>query len=97
MNVFSLISLSGSSPYNIYVCDITNTYCFLVSGSTSIPPLISFVVPPPLDIVNEILLKIVDDNGCEKYYYYSCDDQPIKQFQDLSTFNFMDGEIYQFE
>ena len=97
MNVLELTSVSGSNPYDIYVCDITNTYCFLVSGSTIIPPLFSFIVPPPLDEVTELLLKIIDNNACEKFYYYSCFDQPIKQFQDLVIFNFMDGEIYQFE
>jgi len=97
MNVLELLSVSGSSPYDIYVCDITNTYCFLVSGSTSIPPLFSFIVPPPLDGVTELLLKIIDSNACEKFYYYSCFNQPIKEFQDLVIFNFMDGEIYQFE
>ena len=97
MNTVVINSAVGTPPFQISLCDITNTYCFLVSGSTIIPPLFSFIVPPPLDSVTELLLKIVDNNGCEKFYYYSCADQPIKQFQDLITFNFMDGEIYQFE
>lgn len=97
MNEFSIVSVSGTSPYDIYVCDITNTYCFLVSGATVIPPYISFFVPAPLDGVTEILLKLVDSNGCSKFYYYSCPDYPVKQFQNLEIFDFMDGEVYQFQ
>lgn len=97
MNVIYISSISGSSPYDIYVCDVTNTYCFLVSGSTILPPLISFVVPYPLDGVTELLLKLVDSNGCSKFYYYSCPEYPTKQFQDLQIFEFMDGEVYQFQ
>lgn len=97
MNVITLTSISGTSPYDIYVCDITNTYCYLVSGSTVLPPLISFVVPPPLEGVTELLLKLIDNNGCSKFYYYSCPDYPTKQFQNLEIFDFMDGEVYQFQ
>lgn len=67
---------TGVSPYDIYVCDITNTYCYLVSGSTSIPPTFSFIVPSPLFGVNSLLVKIVDSNGCEDFIYYSCPPTP---------------------
>ena len=97
MNIIQLTSISGTSPYDIYVCDITNTYCYLVSGSTVLPPLISFVVPSPLESVTKLLLKLIDSNGCSKFYYYECTEYPVKQFQDLEIFQFMDGEVYQFE
>lgn len=67
---------TGISPYQIYVCDITNTYCYLVTGSTSIPPTFTFVVPSPLLGVNELLVKIIDSNGCEDFNLYSCPPTP---------------------
>ena len=63
---------TGTSPYDIYLCDITNSYCYLMSGSTSIPPSVTFIVHPPLDDVNSLLIKLVDFNGCEIFHYYEC-------------------------
>lgn len=67
---------TGVSPYSVYVCDITNTYCYLVTGSTSIPPTFSFNVPSPLFGVDQLLVKIVDSNGCEDFNFYSCPPTP---------------------
>jgi len=50
-NVIQISSISGNSPYDIYVCDITLTYCYLVSGSTTITTPYQFIVPSPLNNV----------------------------------------------
>ena len=63
-------SITGTSPFDVYVCDITNTYCFFVSGITTSS--FTFTVPTPLNGVEELLLKVVDSTGCEKFTYYSC-------------------------
>lgn len=72
MITIEITGSTGVSPYSIYVCDITNTYCYLVTGSTSIPPSYIFDVPPPLDEVSSLLVKIVDSNGCEDFVSYVC-------------------------
>ena len=68
----SISGTTGTSPYDVYVCDTTDTYCYLVSGSTSIPPTFIFDVPPPLDDTNSLLLKLIDSNLCEIFHYYEC-------------------------
>lgn len=68
----TISGITGTSPYDVYVCDTTNTYCYLVSGSTIMPPTFVFDVPSPLDDVNSLLLKIVDANHCEIFKYYEC-------------------------
>lgn len=91
-------TIIGTPPFDVYVCDITNTYCFFVSGFTStVPPNFVFIVPPPLDDVESLLLKIIDSNGCEKFILLVCEDQVEKQFQDLDLFYFQDIEIYKFQ
>jgi hypothetical protein len=93
-----ITAITGTPTYDIYVCDITNTYCFFVSGFTStIPPNFVFTVPPPLEGVESLLLKIIDSNGCEKFILLVCEDQVEKQFQDLDLFYFQDIEIYKFQ
>ena len=76
---------NGTGPYDVYLCDITLTYCFLISGSTTIPPSVYFELPqtftnplpPPTTItfgdVSSLVIKIVDlGSGCEKFIPYYC-------------------------
>jgi|688.fasta_scaffold69410_2 hypothetical protein len=96
-NIIQINSITGTSPYNIYVCDITLNYCFLVSGSTAINPVVRFAVPPPLDNVTEVILKIVDSLGCEKFTLLSCGVLYGKLFEDFAIFMFQDDSIYLYE
>ena len=72
----SITGSTGISPYSISVCDITMSYCYLVTGSTTIPPTFTFDVPPPLEGVNTLIVKIIDSNGCEVFEPYSCPPTP---------------------
>jgi hypothetical protein len=98
-NQLTISSITGTTPFDVYVCDITNTYCYFVSGITTVVPSFVFTIPPPLNDVDALLLKIVDTTGCERFAYYSCDTnpEPLKQFQDLDLFYFQDIEIYRFQ
>jgi hypothetical protein len=62
--------ISGTPPFNLYVCDITITYCFSAGTMTSAP--YSFYVSSPLDSTTPIVLKIVDANNCEKIHLLTC-------------------------
>jgi hypothetical protein len=96
-NIIQINSISGTSPYNIYVCDITLDYCFLVSGATAITPILQFPVPPPLDNLTEVILKIVDSLGCEKFVLLTCGVLYGKMFEDFEIFLFQDDAIFLFE
>lgn len=94
-NTLVINSISGTSPYDIYVCDATITYCFFVSTITSAP--YTFNIPFPLDATTPIILKIVDGNNCERIYTLSCEQLYGKQFEDFAVFLFQDAAIYVFE
>ena len=68
----TISGVSGTSPYDVYVCDVTNTYCFLVSGGTTIPPSFTFEPVHPLNNVDSLLVKLIDSNNCEIFNYYEC-------------------------
>ena len=72
----SITGSTGTPPYSIYVCDVTISYCYLVTGSTTIPPTFTFDVPPPLEGVNTLIVKIIDAIGCEVFEPYSCPPTP---------------------
>lgn len=57
--------ITGLSPFNIYVCDPTNTVCVYVNelGSIDIPT--TFEIPEVLSSLNIFNVKTLDKNGCE--------------------------------
>lgn len=70
---FELTGISGHSPYDIYICDITDTYCYLVeSGITTIPPSIELITPSEFGGVEELIIKVIDIEGCKFFRYYTC-------------------------
>jgi len=96
-NIIQITSISGTPPYDIYVCDQTITYCYLVSGATFITPPLSFIVPPPLDTSTPIILKIIDSLGCEKIFLLTCGEIYGKLFEGFEVFLFQDASIYLYE
>jgi len=75
-NQVDILTSSGVAPYDVYVCDITNTFCYLVATGVSLP--YQFNVPPPLDNTNDLIIKIIDSNGCEYFEPYSCPVTPTQ-------------------
>jgi hypothetical protein len=85
---------SGLSPYDIFICDQTNTSCFYVSGSTTIPPSVYIYTDnyfPNEQILN---VRLIDTNGCVKTYLLVCGS---KIFQDDFGFAFMDDDYFVFQ
>ena len=71
MQVINITSLSGTAPYDVYVCDITITYCYLVaSGVSTVPQVID--LPPFLNGVESIIIKVIDSIGCEEFHLVPC-------------------------
>ena len=56
-------SLSGASPYDIYLCDDPITICVYIDTITLAP--YNFEVPSILSDQDNFTLKMVDNNGCE--------------------------------
>ena len=94
-NQITITTISGTPPFDVYVCDQTITYCFFVlslTGGTT-----SFSVPPPLDQANPIVLKIYDSNGCEMIQPLECQEIYGKEFENFDVFLFEDATIYLYE
>jgi hypothetical protein len=63
---------TGTGPYDIYVCDTTLTYCVLAGSGVNFPPNFLYTLVYPLDVVNSVIIKLIDSNGCEFIEVYSC-------------------------
>jgi hypothetical protein len=96
-NYIQINSVTGTPPYTVSVCDQTYTYCYLVTGSTSLPTPYLFMVPAPLTDVTDIILQIVDSLGCTYFVALSCGEYYGKEFEDFHVFLFQDDSIFLFE
>lgn len=85
---------SGTSPYDVYICDPTNTGCFLVSGSTAIPPTVTIDSDSFFPGENIVYVKLVDVFGCTLTETVVCGG---KIFQDDFGFAFMDDTYFVFQ
>lgn len=71
MQVIQINNLTGHSPYDITICDITNTYCYSgLTGVTSVPVTIN--LPTELLGTNEVLVVVTDSIGCQEIQYIQC-------------------------
>ena len=58
----TITDITGSSPYNIYICQSNGTGCFYITtiSTTSY----QFDIPVPYDTSSSYMLKIIDANSC---------------------------------
>jgi hypothetical protein len=94
-NIVQINSLSGTAPFDLYVCDQTISYCFFVASISGSP--YTFNVPPPLDSTTPIILKVIDANNCEVIYLLSCGEIYGKEFEGFEIFLFQDANVFIFQ
>jgi hypothetical protein len=56
-------SLSGASPYDIYLCDDPISTCVYITTTSTLPYV--FDVPSIMESQTSFNLKMIDNNGCE--------------------------------
>ena len=77
MQVVEITSLSGHSPFNISICDITLTYCYVVAtGVVVVPPTLELQIPTQLEGAQQVIVKVVDSIGCQELILQSCPTTP---------------------
>ena len=71
MQVIQITSLTGHSPYDITICDITKNYCYSgATGVTSVPLIID--LPIELSGSSEVIVVVTDSIGCEEIQLHAC-------------------------
>ena len=71
MSQITINTISGASPFTIYVCDTFELNCILsLSGVTTTP--IDVPLPSAFTYSPAVLIKIVDASGCTDTQVYSC-------------------------
>ena len=85
---------SGTSPYDIFLCDENNTSCFYISGLTNIPPDVYILTDNYFPGENVVFVKLIDLNGCIHEQKIVCGEQ---LFLDGFGFIFMDDNYFTFQ
>jgi len=60
----TILTLSGSSPFDVYSCDTGYTNCIYISTITSGQVPYNFVLPFIQEGMSSVGIKVVDNNGC---------------------------------
>lgn len=58
----TISSITGQSPYDVYICQPGGLSCFYMATITSVPYI--FDIPVPYDTSSAYMLKLIDANGC---------------------------------
>ena len=58
----TITSISGTTPFDVYICNDPITTCVYVDTISSAP--YTFNVPSLLDSQTSYYLRIIDNNGC---------------------------------
>jgi hypothetical protein len=58
----TISSITGQSPYDVYICQSNGSGCFYVTTITSTPYV--FDIPEPYDTSTSYQLQVVDGNNC---------------------------------
>ena len=73
MALIEISSITGTSPYQLFVSDIYgNNETFIASFSGAVPPSQYFTLPPLFDTAPVVLIKIIDANNCQTFRQTSC-------------------------
>lgn len=68
--IVQINSISGTSPFDIYMCDVGFFQCIFIQTETSPSYPITLNLPQTLIGVNKLIVKIIDGNGCETFHPY---------------------------
>ena len=68
-----ITSVTGTSPYDVYVCDVFGTNCNLVGTIVgTVPPVYSFSIPAMFNYAQVVIVKVIDFNNCETFHIETC-------------------------
>jgi hypothetical protein len=71
MQVIQITSLSGHSPYDITICDISYSNCSVVATGVISAP-VTVTVPTLLQSATQLILLITDSIGCKYFEVLNC-------------------------
>ena len=82
---------SGTSPYDVWVCDTCFGTCQYIDTTSTIP--FTFTLPEIFETYITFVVKVIDANDCVTCFEYT----EYKQYEDEIFFEFMDDIPFDFQ
>lgn len=60
----TITSLSGTQPYDIYLCDNAYNNCIYITSLNNSDIPYSFILPPYFENLSQVGIKAIDHVGC---------------------------------
>lgn len=70
----TITSTTGTSPYQVYVCNVLGAYCNFVGSATTMP--YSVTLPAMFNTAPAVMIKVIDSNNCETFIIAPCGEIP---------------------
>ena len=70
----TITSITGTSPYQVYVCNVLGANCSYVGSATTMP--YTVVLPAMYNSAPAVMIKVIDANNCETFIISPCTTQP---------------------
>lgn len=68
-----ITSVTGNAPFTFYVCGLDLNNCYLIGSGSTATPTLTFILPQIFVGAPQIILKMIDSNGCEIFKVLTCD------------------------
>jgi hypothetical protein len=75
MTQIRIEAVTGATPISVYVADVYGNYQSLLGTITNtgvIPPAERFFPPSLFNTAPAVMVKMIDNNGCEKFEIIDC-------------------------
>lgn len=66
----TITSITGTSPYQVYVCNVLGANCSYVGSATTMP--YTVVLPAMYNSAPAVMIKVIDSLNCETFIIESC-------------------------
>lgn len=66
----TITSITGTSPYQVYVCNVLGASCNYVGSATTMP--YTVVLPAMYDSAPAVMIKVIDSLNCETFIIAPC-------------------------
>lgn len=66
----TITSITGTSPYKVYVCDGLGAHCNYVGSATTVP--YTVMLPSLFNHAPVVMIKVIDSNLCETFIIKEC-------------------------
>lgn len=70
----TITSITGTSPYQVYVCNVLGADCNFVGSATTMP--YSVTLPTMYNSAPAVMIKVIDSNNCETFIIAPCGEIP---------------------